>query len=378
MNVEVRKVVCRRDMDDFIRVPRLVYKEVAQYVPDLEGDIRRLFKRSTNPGLDFASIQPFVAYKGGEPVGRIVGIVNRKANEKWNTKNVRFSLLEFVDDTDVSKALIHAVAHWGEAQGMQCIEGPLGITDFDKEGMLVEDFQLEGSMTAIYNPAYYPQHMEAMGFEKEVDWLQVRINIPKEVPMKYARVAQYLRESARLTVKKFTVKQLLGKKGHDIFDLFNTAYSSIFGFSELSDAQIDQFLRQYITVVDPRFVPVVENEQHEIVGAAVTMASLAEAMQKAGGKMWPTGWWHLIKALKIKMADHAEMLLIAVRKDYQGLGVNAMFFDDLIPIYNQCGIKWAETGPQLENNTRELSQWKPLNPQFVKRRRCYKKTISDN
>lgn len=375
MKIEVRKVMCRRDMDDFVQLPRLIYQDVPQYVPDMESDIRRLFRRATNPGLEFSNIQPFVAYRNDVPIGRIAGIVNRKANERWNTSNVRFSLIEFIDDEQVSRALIDAVARWGAAQGMHYIEGPLGITDFDKEGMLIEDFHMSGSMTAIYNPDYYPRHMESLGFAKEVDWLQVRAEIPKEVPAKFARVAKYLRERAELAVRKFTTKQLMGKTGHDVFDLFNEAYAPIFGFSRLSDEQIDNFLRQYLPLIDPRFIPIVVNKQQEVVGAAVTMVSLAEAMQKAGGRMWPTGWWHLLKALKLKPADHVEMLLIAVRPDYQGLGVNALFFDDLIPIYNRCGIRWAETGPQLEDNVRELTQWKLLCPKYVKRRRCYKARI---
>lgn len=375
MEVEVRKVMSHSDMDDFVRLPRLIYQDVPQYVPDMEADIRGLFNRTTNPGLDFSNVQPFVAYRNDVPIGRIVGIVNRKANEKWNTHNVRFSLIEFIDDDSVPRALTDAVARWGASLGMENIEGPLGITDFDKEGMLVEDFHLAGSMTAIYNPDYYPRHMECLGFEKEVDWLQVRINIPQQVPAKYARVAQYLRQSAGLTVRKCTRKQLLGKEGHALFALFNQAYAPIFGFTELSYQQIDLFLKHYITFVHPSLVPVIVNERQEVVGAAVTMVSLAEALQRAGGRLWPTGWWHLLKALKLRHADHAEMLLIAVRPDYQGLGVNAMFFEDLIPIYNRHGIRWAETGPQLEDNVRELTQWKPLNPQYVKRRRCYIKKI---
>ena len=373
--IEVRRVKRRREMVDFVRLPRLIYRDVPQYVPDMEKDIRQLFSTTANPGLEFSDIQPFVAYRDGEAVGRIVGIVNRKANEKWNVRNVRFSLIEFVDDLEVSRALTEAVAQWGASLGMDSIEGPLGITDFDKEGMLVEDFDLTGSMTAIYNPAYYPRHMEALGFEKEVDWLQVRIDVPEQVPAKYARVASYLRESAGLSVRKYTAKQLMGQVGHDVFALLNEAYAPIFGFSELSDKQVDEFLRQYVRLLDPRFVPVVVNQSGEMVGAAVTVASLAEAIQKTGGRMYPTGWWHLLKALKRRSSDHVEMLLIAVRPDYQGLGVNAMFFDDLIPIYNECGIRWAETGPQLENNLRELSQWKPLGPKFVKRRRCYMRKV---
>ena len=373
--VEIVKVEGKRQMDDFIRVPWLIYADCPQYVPDIESDVRALFDPKKNAGLAFSDIQPFVAYVDGKPAGRIVGIINRRANEKWKTENVRFSLIEFIDDRDVSKALIETVATWGRDRGMKHIQGPLGMTDFDKEGMLVEDFHLTGSMTAIYNPPYYPQHMEALGFKKEVDWLQVRINIPEGVPAKYARVAEYARTNIGLHVRKLNVRQMMGEEGHKIFDLFNAAYTPIFGFSELSFKQVDSFLKKYVPIVDLNMVPVIENDKGEVVGAAVTMGSLVKALQKAHGRLLPFGWFHLLKALKWKRAESVEMLLIAVRPDYQGLGLNAMFFDNLIPIYNKLGIKWAETGPQLEDNVRELTQWKPLKPEYVKRRRCFVREI---
>jgi len=374
--IKVVKITRRMEMKDFLRLPEKIYRNIPQYVPDFESDVRGAFSVKTNPGLEFSDIQPFVAYRGKEPVGRIVGIVNRKANKKWQIKNVRFSMIEFIDDHNVSRALIEAVEEWGRGFGMQKIHGPLGMTDFDKEGMLVEDFDLTGSMTAIYNPPYYPQHMEALGFEKEVDWQQIRINIPEEVPARYARVAQYARETIGLRVTKCTRNELRGELGQRAFKLFNEAYKPIFGFSELSPKQVDFFLRKYVSLIDMQLIPIIENDKGEIVGAAVTMGSLTKALQKSKGRLLPTGWYHLLRSLKWKNEGSTEMLLIAIRPDYQGLGVNAMFFDDLIPIYNRMGIKWAETGPQLEDNVRELSQWKPLKPTFVKRRRCYVKNIN--
>ena len=373
--IRIVKANSRREMDDFIHVVDRIYRDYPQYVPDLESDVRGLFSIKTNPGLEFSDIQPFVAYQDHQVVGRIVGIVNRKANEKWKTNNVRFSMIEFVDDMNVSKALIEAVEQLGRSLGMENIHGPLGVTDFDKEGMLIEDFDLTGSITSIYNPPYYPRHMEAMGFTKEVDWLQVRINVPKEIPARYVRVAQYARESIGLTVKKYPIRKLMGEVGHKVFNLFNTAYAQIFGFSELSPKQIDHFLKKYLRIVDPQLIPIIENDKHEVVGAAVTIGTLAKALQKSHGRLLPFGWFHLLRSLKWKHEESAEMLLIAIRPDYQGLGVNAMFFDDLIPILNKYGIKWAETGPQLEDNVRELTQWKPLKPAYVKRRRCYTKKL---
>ena len=375
--IDVLKADNRQRMDDFIKVAKIIYKGCEQYVPDLDSDVRNLFKPEKNPGMKFSIIQPFVAYKDEVPVGRIVGIINSKANDTWKRKNVRFSMIEFIDDLEVSKELTDTVCKWGADQGMDTIHGPLGITDFDKEGMLVEDFNMMGSINTLYNPEYYPRHMEKLGFSKEVDWVQIHINIPQEIPGRYSRVAQYAKEQMGLRVIKvnndLVYRQGYGKK---VFDLLNEAYAPLFGFSKLSDEQIDHFLHTYLKIIDKKLIPVVVNAQNEVVGVAITMGSLSKSMRKANGSLFPMGWYHLLKALKWKPEDNAEMLLIAVRPDLQGLGINALFFDDLIPIYNSYGFKWAETGPQLEDNIRELSQWKPLKPQLVKRRRCYKKDIT--
>ena len=374
--IKVIKVGSKQEMDDFLNVTDKIYAGCSQYVPDMRSDVRAMFTSMGDASQRTSEAQPFVAYRGQEVVGRVVGVVNKKANDTWKTHNVRFSMIEFIDDLAVSKALLDAVEAWGKAQGMDKLQGPMGVTDFDKEDMLVEDFELRGSMTAYYNPAYYPKHMEQLGFEKEVDWLQIRINIPKEVPARYVRVAQYAREQFGLKVKfakRHEVQK--GEYGPKIFKLLNEAYAPIFGFSAFSQKQAQMFLDKYVPLFKMDMVPLVENEQGELVGIAVTMPSLTEALQKSHGRLWPTGWYHLLKSLKWKHEDNTEMLLVAVRPDYQGLGVNALFFDKLIPIYNKYGIKWAETGPQLEDNVRELTQWKPLHPETVKRRRCWMRKI---
>jgi len=374
--IKVVKVGSKQEMDDFLNVTDEIYAGCSQYVPDMRSDVRAMFNSIGDASQRTSEAQPFVAYRGQEVVGRVVGVVNKKANDTWKTHNVRFSMIEFIDDLAVSKALLDAVEAWGKAQGMDKLQGPMGVTDFDKEGMLVEDFELRGSMTAYYNPAYYPKHMEQLGFEKEVDWLQIRINIPKEVPARYVRVAQYAREQFGLKVKfakRHEVQK--GEYGPKIFKLLNEAYAPIFGFSAFSQKQAQMFLDKYVPLFKMDMVPLVENDQGELVGIAVTMPSLTEALQKSHGRLWPTGWYHLLKSLKWKHEDNTEMLLVAVRPDYQGLGVNALFFDKLIPIYNKYGIKWAETGPQLEDNVRELTQWKPLHPETVKRRRCWMRKI---
>lgn len=376
-DLTIIKVETPEDLDDFIQFPNKLYANCPFYVPDLDMDIRKMFKPTQNAGLEFSDIQAFIAFNNqGKLLGRIAGIINHHANEKWKTKNVRFGFFDFVDDMKVSEALLNAVAQWGKERGMENIQGPMGITDFDKEGMLLEDFDKMGSMNTIYNYPYYPKHMDALGYKKEVDWVQIRIDIPSETPKKYARVAKLSKEMFNLKVKKMTNRDVTRRGyGHKVFHLLNEAYQPLFGFTELTDKQIDDFVNQYLNLVDKQLITLVENDKEELVGVAITMCSLSKAMRKTQGKLFPFGWFHLLKALKWKKEDNAEMLLIAVRPDYQMLGVNAIFFDDLIPIYNKNGIRWAETGPQLEDNVRELSQWKPLEPTFTKRRRCYKKKI---
>ncbi len=374
----VKEVRDKSSLDDFVSLPHRLYADCPQYVPDLDSDIRDTFNPKKNAGLEYSDIRAFVAYDGtGQCVGRVAGIVNRRANEKWKVSNVRFGLIEFIDDIEVSRSLLEAVERWGKELGMTSIQGPLGIFDFDKEGMLVEDFDQVGSMVTIYNPPYYPHHMEALGFKKEVDWVQIRVDIPKEIPEKYARVSKLSGEMFGLKVRKLTYKQICKQGyGKKIFDLLNVAYSHLFGYTEFTDSQIDEFVKRYVPLIDLRMLPVIEDGEGNIVGAAVTMGSLSHALQKSHGKLFPFGWYHLLKALKWKREDKAELLLIGVQPEYQGLGVNALFFNDLIPLYNELGFTWAETGPQLEDNVRELSQWKPLNPKLVKRRRCYKKEMA--
>ena len=374
--IYVKEVLCRRTMDDFVHLPRRLYKGNPYYVPDLEQDVRQTFDVRRNAALEFSDIQAFVAYdQGGKPVGRIAAIVNHRANRKWNTKNVRFGFIEFTDDVDVARALLEAAERWGAARGMTDIVGPMGIFDFDKEGMLVEDFDRLGSSITIYNPPYYPRHLEALGYEKEVDWVQTSIEIPDEVPARYARTAVLAQEMYGLHVRKLTLKEIRQGYGRKVFRLLNEAYAPLYGYTELMDHQIDEYLKRYLPVLDLRLIPVVENAEGELVGVAITMCSLSRALQQSGGRLWPLGWLYLLRALRWKRSDKADLYLVAVRPDYQGLGVNALFFTDLISVYHELGIRYAETGPQLEENVKELGQWASLHPAIGKRRRCYKKKI---
>lgn len=364
-----------RTLRDFIEFPKRLYAGNAQYVPDLDADVRNMFDPVKNRGLAFSEVEGFVAYRGGEPVGRVVAIINHHANETWKVKAVRFGYLDFIDDADVSKALLGKVAEWGKERGMEKMQGPLGITDYDKEGMLVSDFDKLGSMETYYNYPYYPQHMDRLGYKKAADWLSIRIAIPRETPPKYARVAKLAPEMFGVHARFLTKKEVRDGYIYKVFDLLNEAFAPLFGFTAFSREQAKDFMNIYLPLAKMDMIPVVENDKGELVSVAVTIGSLSHALRRAKGRLWPFGWFHLAKALKWKNEDTVDLLLIAVRPDMQGLGITAMLFDKLVPVFNKYGFKWAETGPQLEDNFKELTQWKYLNPVFEKRRRCYEKDI---
>ena len=374
--IQVKPVTTKKGMDDFVKFPKSLYAGISQYVPDMDSDIRNTFHPTKNKSLEFADIQAFVAYKEGKTVGRIAGIINHKANNIWKKQTVRFSMIEFIDDIQVTKALITAVEEWGKNHGMTSIQGPMGITDFDKEGMLIEDFDMSGSFLEYWNPPYYKEHLEKLQFQKEADWLQIRFQVPETVPAKYARVARLSKEMFDLKIVTKTKKEVYKGYGQKIFDLLNQAYAPLFGFSPFSPEQTQDFLKKYLPLLNMKMVTLIENGKNELVCVAITVADFSEGLKKSNGKVFPKGWYHLLKAIKWKTGDKAELMLIAVRPDMQGLGINALVFDHLIPIYNKIGIKWCETGPQLENNIKELTQWKPLSPSIVKRRRCWEKKIN--
>ena len=374
--IEIRKVSGWSGIKRFTQFGLSLYKGCKNAVPDLFYDMLTTFSVKKNAAFEFSEAQLFIAYRSRKIVGRVAAIINHRANETWNVKNVRFSYLDFIDDNDVAKALLEAVEEWGRERGMTHCQGPMGFTDFDKEGMLIDGFDYLGSMTTFYNYPYYPKHLESLGYEKEVDWIQLRMAVPEQIPERFLRVGNLIRDRYNLQVKKLSRSEMYeGGYGKKIFSLFNEAYSPLFGYSALSEKQIENFVNMYFNIIDMRLVPVIEDKEGNLIGVAVTMGSLSKALQKAEGVIFPFGWFHVFKSLKIKHEDTVEMLLIAVKPEYQGKGVNALMFCDLIPLYNQMGFKWAETGPQLETNHKELNQWGALNPHISKKRRCYCKAL---
>lgn len=375
--ITIQKVESSKDLDRFIKFSYKLYKDHPYYVPDLYIDIKNTLGPK-NAALEFCERQAFLAWKDGEIVGRVVAIINRKANETWNIKAVRFGWIDFVDDREVSRALLDAVTEWGRERGMTEIQGPLGFTDMDPEGMLYEGFDQLGTMATAYNYPYYPEHMKAMGYEKDADWVEMLVQIPREtgVPERLSRVANLVQEKFGLKIKKYkTTKEIARNYGHAIFEVINESFKPLFGYSELSQRQIDQYVKMYLGVVDPKLVSLITDKDDHLIGTGICMPSMSRALQKCGGHLFPFGWWHLLKALKWKHDKHLDMLLIALLPEWQGKGVNALFFKDLLPFFISEGYEWCETAVELESNTKVQSQWVYFDTKIHKRRRCWKKSI---
>lgn len=377
MTVEIKKVSNKAELKKFIRFNYEFYKDNPYSVPDLYDDMLNTFSPQKNAAFEFCEVDYFLAMRDGKIVGRVAAIINHRANETWNKKVVRFGWIDFVDDLDVSRALIDTVKQWGRERGMNEIEGPLGFTDMDAEGMLIDGFDQLSTMATIYNYPYYPEHMNLLGLERSADWVEMKVYIPDAIPEKHKRISAIIAQKYKLHIRKITSRKEIKETGiaHDIFRLINKAYTPLFNYSQMTERQIDQYVNMYVPVLDLRMVSIVENEQNEIVAVGISMASLSEALQKAKGKLLPFGWFHLLKALKWKRPKMLDLLLVAVRPDYQGKGVNALLFTDLIPVYQELGFEYAETNPELEMNDKVQNQWQYFKTEQHKRRRCFKGSL---
>ena len=376
MSVEIRKVQTKKELKEFIHFANDLYKGDEYYAPSLISDDYNTFDPKKNGAFDFCQAQMFLAYKEGKVAGRVMAIINNRANETWKVKQVRYGWIDFINDEEVAKALLDAVAAWGKERGMTDIAGPLGFTDFDPEGMLVEGFERVATIIGIYNYPYYPQILEKLGYTKETDWMEYRITIPDELPERYYKYADIVIAKNKLNVRKVT-RRMVNKEnyGRKFFKLINETYYKLYGFSLLSDKQIDAYTKLYLGLLDTRMVSFIENENGELVAAGVTMPDLTAALQKCGGKLFPFGWFHLLKAIFWKPCDTLDMLLVGVREDYRGKGLNAVLVTDLYPRLKAMGFKYAETTAELETNDSLQAMWTYFEREQHKRRRVYAKKI---
>jgi len=382
--VTIKKVEGRRELRAFIRFNYHLYKGNPYAVPDFLEDMLDTFNRKKNAAFEFCEADLFLAYRDKEIVGRVVAIINHKANKTWGTKNVRFGWIDFIDDIEVLKALLDTVEQWGRERGMNKIVGPLGFTDMDPEGMLIEGFDQLSTMSTSYNYPYYPKLIEQLGFEKEVDWVERKVMVPtadaQADAAKYIRVAELSSKRYNLHMRRFkSHKEILeaadGQYVQKIFDVINRSYANLYGYSQMNERQIKQYADTYLPFLDTRLLAVVEDQNNEPIAVGICMGSLSYALQKAHGKLFPFGWWHLAKAVYIKPAPVLDMLLIGVLPEWQNKGVNALLFAEIIPVAQKMGFVWAETHVQLEDNEKSQVQWAHLDCTIHKRRRCYKKDL---
>lgn len=377
-SIEIIKVTDRKGLRAFVDFHYDLYKGNKYDAPNLFSDEMRTLDKNKNAAFEFCEAEYYLALKNGKIAGRVAAIINHKANEKWNRKSVRFGWIDFVDDRDVSAALLKAVEDYGRQHGMNEIVGPLGFTDMDPEGMLTWGFDQLGTMATIYNYPYYPEHLESMeGFVKDNDYVEFKMYVPKTVPEKYSKIAAMIEKRYNLHVRKFTKKDIYeGGYGEKIFHLINETFKDLYGYSEMTDRQIRQYVDMYMPAIDFNLVTGVEdwNDGRKLVGIGITIPSLSVALQKCRrGRMLPFGWWHVVRALKFRKTKIVDLLLMGILPEYRIKGANALMFADLIPWYQKYGIEWGESQVEMETNEHVQSQWQYLEHEMHKRRRCYVK-----
>ena len=375
MAIKIKEVRDSSSLRKFVKFNIQLYEGNPYHVPGLIEDEMMTLRKDKNPAFDFCESVYFLAYKENKIVGRIAGIINHKANETWNQQNARFGFVDFIDDFEVSAALFEAVEQWANGKGMRSIHGPLGFTDLDHEGLLVWGFDRLGTMATNYSFEYYKEHLESLGYVKDQDWKEFLVKVPKEVPEKHIRISEIVKKKYGLKIKKFKRTKEIWPYAKKIFELFNEAYKPLYGYSELSDRQIDYYVKMYIPMLRLDLLTLIIRESDDkVVGVGLTMPSLSKALQKAKGHLLPFGWFHLLKTLYGK-GETVDLYMIGVLPEYQNKGVNALLFSDLIPVFNRIGFTYAESNPELELNNKVQSLWDYFESEHHKTRRAFIKHL---
>lgn len=376
MAVEIKQITTRKEIRKFVKFGNDFYKDCEHFCPALIADEMNTFDPKKNPAFEVCENVLYMAYIDGKPVGRIAGIINHEANRKWGVKRVRFGWMDFIDDMEVSKALLDAVAEWGKSKGMDELNGPVGFTDFDHQGLLIEGFEYLAPMASLYNYPYYEKHLDTYGLVKDNDWIEMQIYPPQELPERYARMAKIVEQRSRVRIDKVkNTKELVAKYGMEYMDVIDTAYQKLYNFQPLTDRQKKQYCESFFPLLNYDFITIVVNENNEIVGVGVGMPDISKALRKCKGRLFPFGWYHLLKALNSDHYEAFDLLLIAVRPDYQDRGLNAVIFADQHPYFVKYGIQRIETTAIMETNFKNLGHWEFFPHKYHKRRRAYVKSI---
>lgn len=373
MSYRIKEVNSNKLLKDFISFPYSLYKGNKYFISPLRLDEKKTLDKKNNPAFDFCEAKYWICYKNDKMAGRIAGIINHMYIEKWDLKEIRFGWIDFIDDEKVSSMLLNAVENWGIEKGMHWVHGPLGFTDMDSEGLLIEGFEEESTLGNIYNYPYYPVHLEKLNYQKDVDWIEYSAKIPQVIPEKIERIAKISAERNKLKILDLKTAKEVTKYAHDVFYLINETYRDLYGFVELTDRQIDSYVKQYFSFVRPEYVPLIVDENGKLAGFGITMPSLNRALKKINGRLFPFGFLRLIQ--EMKKSKSLDLYLTGVRTDMQNKGVNAMLIDHIYRICIKNGIKTVETNRELETNFKVQSQWKMFETRQHKRRRCYKKSL---
>lgn len=372
--ITIKEVKTRKDLRIFAGFNEKMYRDNPEAIPDLISDEINNFTPSKNPAFEYARSKQFLAYKDGECVGRIGAIISSKANNKWNRKRIRFTRVDFIDDFEVSAALFKAVEDWGRQEGMTEIHGPMGFCDLDQEGMLVEGFDYKGMFITIYNAPYYKDHLEKLGYTKSVDWVENRITIPQEEPEIFKKMAKRVMEGNELKIVKAKNRREIRKYIPQIFEVINDTYSHLYGEVELTDAQIKKYVSQFILLVNCKYVVMVADKNDEMIGFALAVPTLGDASKKCHGKLFPFGWYKILRAPFVSK-EVLELFLVGVKDKYKKMGVPAVLMEEMMRVAIEDGFKYAESGPMLEDNIAIQSLWKRFERIQHKRRRCWIKGL---
>lgn len=374
MEIKVREVISKRDLKSFVDFQFQLYDDNKYWVPPLKKEELFLLNRDKNPAFDFCETKYWLAYKDKKIAGRIAGIINYKFNEKFDKKIMRFGWIDFIDDAEVCSSLLSAVENWAKEKGMNEVHGPLGFTDMDGEGTLIEGFEEKSLLGAIYNYPYYPKLIEQNGYTKDIDWVEFQVTMTSDpVPEKISRISEIALKRNKLHVLRVKKSKEFLPYAREMFYVINDAYKDLYGFVELSDKQIDMYVKQYFGFIKPEYLPIVLNEKNEMVAFGITMPSLSKAFRKANGNLFPFGFIHILKAMKNNPG--LDLYLTAVRPDMQDKGVNAVLMNEINKLIIDKKITTVETNRELEDNTKVQAQWRFFEHRQHKRRRCYKKEI---
>ncbi len=373
MSIIIREISDKKDLKKFVQLPFDIYKGNDYWVPPIKDDELKSLSPASNPAFKYNTVKFWLAEKEGKVVGRIAAIISPAANEKYNEKMCRLSRLEFYDDAEVAKLLIKTVEDFALSQGMEGVHGPLGFSNLDHQAVLVEGFDQLPSIASEYHLPYYHKHLEALGYTKEIDWVEFRLKVLKEIPEKAVKLNELIKKRYNLSIKSFKDKAELKKVALEVFHLLNTAFDELFSFVPMPDDVLNFYIDKYIEVLNPKFVKVVEDKDGKIIGFIVSLPSLSEAMQKAKGKLFPLGFTYITKALKHPKV--ADLLLTGIHPDWQAQGVSALLITELQQIMIDHGVEWVETTGMIETNEKAINHWKNYDHIQHKRKRCYRKML---